>query len=168
MQEPNIGDYFVVHTTGPAARLIQIGNWSTWNHAGLYLGNNMIIEARPTGVSLAHISKYDNHEILWSTGHDAPFTEAEAEKPRAFALTFLHDSYGVWSIIALGIKCLTFGIPLIPADWFAEKEHSVICSQLVAWVWSHMGRRVSHKKHALVRPKDLAERLSGKGNSRSK
>ena len=167
MNKPNIGDYFVVHTTGIAARLIQLGNWSKWNHAGIYIGDDLIIEARPTGVSLAHISKYDNHEILWSTGHDAPFTEAEAEKLRAFALTFLHDSYGVWSIIALGIKCLTFGIPLIPADWFAEKEHSVICSQLVAWVWSHMGRRVSHKKHALVRPKDLAERLSGKGNSRS-
>ena len=167
MQEPNVGDYFVVHTTGPSARLIQVGNWSIWNHAGLYLGDGMIIEALPTGVSLAPLSKYDNHEIIWSTGHDSPFTEAEAEELRRFALTFLHDSYGVWSIIALGFKCLTFGIPLIPADWFAEKEHSVICSQLVAWVWSHMDRRVSHKKHALVRPKDLAERLSGKGNSRS-
>jgi len=168
MQEPNVGDYFVVHTTGPSARLIQVGNWSIWNHAGLYLGDGMIIEARPTGVSLAPLSKYDNHEIIWSTGHDSPFTEAEAEELRRFALTFLHDSYGVWSIIALGFKCLTFGIPLIPADWFAEREHSVICSQLVAWVWSHMGRRVSHKKHALVRPKDLAERLSGRENSRSK
>jgi len=167
MQEPNVGDYFVVHTTGPSARLIQVGNWSIWNHAGLYLGDGMIIEALPTGVSLAPLSKYDNHEIIWSTGHDSPFTEAEAEELRRFALTFVGDSYGVWSIIALGFKCLTFGIPLIPADWFAEKEHSVICSQLVAWVWSHMDRRVSHKKHALVRPKDLAERLSGKGNSRS-
>lgn len=167
MIEPNIGDYFVVQTTGPAARLIQLGTRSRWNHAGIYLGDYMIIEARPTGVSLSHISKYRNHKIVWSTGHDAPFTEAEAEHLRQFALTFVEDSYGIWSIIALGFKCLTFGIPLIPADWFAEKEHSVICSQLVAWVWSHAGRRVSHKKHALVTPKDLAERLSGREKPRS-
>ena len=167
MNKPNIGDYFVVHTTGPAARLIQLGNWSKWNHAGIYIGDDLIIEARPTGVSIGNIHKYDNNPILWSTGHDSPFTEAEAEKLRQFALTFVGDSYGIWSIIALGFKCLTFGIPLIPADWFAEKEHSVICSQLVAWVWSHAGRRVSHKKHALVTPKDLAERLSGKGKPRS-
>ena len=167
MNKPNIGDYFVVHTTGPAARLIQLGNWSKWNHAGIYIGDDLIIEARPTGVSIGNIHKYDNNPILWSTGHDSPFTEAEAEHLRQFALTFVGDSYGIWSIISLGFKCLTFGIPLIPANWFAEKEHSVICSQLVAWVWSHMGRRVSHKKHALVRPKDLAERLSRKGKPRS-
>jgi len=160
MNKPNIGDYFVVHTTGIAARLIQLGNWSKWNHAGIYIGDDLIIEARPTGVSISNIHKYEDKPILWSTSHDSPFTEAEAEELHRFALTFVGDSYGIWSIIALGFKCLTFGIPLIPADWFAEKEHSVICSQLVAWVWSHMGRRVSHKKHSLVRPKDLAKRIS--------
>jgi len=162
MSKPNVGDYFVVHTTGPAARLIQLGNWSKWNHAGIYLGDDLIIEARPTGVSIDNISKYDGKPILWSTDHDKPFTEAEAEKLRTFALHFVGYRYGIWSIIALGFKSLTFGIPLLPANWFAEKENSVICSQLVAWVWSRMGRKVSNKKHALVRPKDLALRLSRK------
>jgi hypothetical protein len=167
MNKPNIGDYFVVHTTGIAARLIQLGNWSKWNHAGIYIGDDLIIEARPTGVSIDNIHKYDNKPILWSTGHDSPFTEAEGEELRTFALTFVGDSYGIWSIIALGIKSLTFGIPFLPVDWFAEHEDSVICSQLVAWVWSHLGRKVSKKKHALVRPKDLAERLSVREKPRS-
>jgi hypothetical protein len=160
MNKPNVGDYFVVRTTGIAARLIQLGNWSKWNHAGIYIGDDLIIEARPTGVSISNINKYEDKPILWSTSYDSPFTEAEAEKLRQFALTFVKDSYGFWSIIALGFKCL--GISLFPAIKRAENEHSVICSQLVAWVWSHMGRKVSNKQHALVRPKDLAERLSGK------
>lgn len=165
MTQPNVGDYFVVHTTGIAARLIQLGNWSKWNHAGIYLGDGIIIEARPTGVSLSNINKYTNRPIIWSTGVDAPFTEAETEELRSFALHFVGYKYGVWSIIALGFKCL--GISLFPAIERAEKEDSVICSQLVAWVWSHMHRKVSHKQHALVRPKDLALRLSRSGESRS-
>ena len=79
-----------------------------------------------------------------------------------FAKGFLNDGYGVWSIIALGIKCLTFGIPFLPANWMAIREKRVICSQLVAWSYSHVKIKLSNKKHALVRPKDLAERLSRK------
>ena len=162
MQEPNIGDYFVVHTTGIAARLIQLGTWSKWNHAGIYVGNGLIIEARPSGVKSAPLSKYDNNKIIWSTGHDSSLTKAEGEEIAKFALGFAGTEYGIWSIIALGFKCLTFGIPFIPADWLAIREKKVICSQLVAWSYSHVKIKLSNKKHALVRPKDLAERLSRK------
>ena len=72
---PNLGDYFVVHTTGPAARAIQLGNWSTWNHAGIYIGDGQIIEARPSGVSISPLSKYDNHKIIWS--NESSLTQAE-------------------------------------------------------------------------------------------
>lgn len=162
MQEPNLGDYFVVRTTGIAARLIQLGTWSKWNHAGIYIGNGQVVEARPTGVSISPLSKYDNNEIIWNTGHDGSLTTTERKKLVEFALTFVGDGYGVWSIISLGFKCFTFGIPLIPADWLAIREKRVICSQLVAWSYSHIKIRVSNKKHALVRPKDLALRLSRK------
>jgi len=161
MNKPNIGDFFVVRTTGWAARLIQLGTWSKWNHAGIYIGDDMIIEARPQGVTLSDISKYDNHDILWSTSFEPPFTEAEGEKLRSFALNFVGHEYGVWSILATGFKCL--GISLLPAIKRAESENGVICSQLVAWIWSHMGRKLSTKQHALVTPKDLAIRLSEKG-----
>jgi len=157
---PNLGDYFVVHTTGPAARAIQLGNWSTWNHAGIYIGDGQIIEARPSGVSISPLSKYDNHKIIWS--NESSLTQAEREELVRFAKGFLNDGYGVWSIIALGIKCLTFGIPFLPANWMAIREKRVICSQLVAWSYSHVKIKLSNKKHALVRPKDLAERLSRK------
>lgn len=157
---PNPGDYFVVHTTGIPAKLIQIGTRSKWNHAGIYLGDDQIIEARPQGVKTAHISKYDGKPIIWS--NESSLTEEERKKLVGFAEHFKNDGYGIWSIVALGFKCLTFGLPLIPADWLAIREKKVICSQLVAWSYSHVGIKVSNKKHALVTPKDLAERLSRK------
>jgi hypothetical protein len=154
---PNIGDYFVVHTTGIPAKLIQFGTRSKWNHAGIYLGDDQIIEARPQGVNLAHISKYDSKPIIWS--NESSLTEQERINLVNFAKHFQNEGYGIWSIVALGFKCLTFGIPLIPADWLAIREKRVICSQLVAWSYSHVGVKLSHKKHALVTPKDLAIRL---------
>lgn len=163
MIEPNVGDYFVVHTKSVAGRLIQLGTWSKWNHSGIYLGNGMIVEALIQGVALSPISKYDNDPIIWSTGIDSPFTEAEAENLRNFALTFVGDPYGLWSIIATGLKCL--GISLLPAIRRAENERQVICSQLVAWLWSHEGRKVSLVQHALVTPKILATRLSRNGTT---
>lgn len=162
MKEPDLGDYFVVRTTGIAARLIQLGTWSKWNHAGIYIGNGQVVEARPTGVSVSPLFKYDNNQIIWNTGHDKPLTQVERKKLVEFALGFVGSGYGIWSIISLGFKCLTFGIPLLPADWMAIREKRVICSQLVAWVYSHAGVKLSNKKHALVRPKDLALRLSRK------
>lgn len=162
MNKLNIGDYFVVKTTGPAARLIQIGTRSRWNHAGIYIGDGLVIEARPTGVSISLLSKYDNDEIVWNTGFDTSLSLAERMKLVEFAKGFIGSGYGIWSIIALGFKCLTFGLPLIPADWLAIHERRVICSQLVAWCYSHVGIKLSDKRHALVTPKDLAVRMSRK------
>jgi hypothetical protein len=158
MQQPNLGDYFVVHTTGWAARLIQFGTWSKWNHAGIYIGDGQIIEARPSGVKIGPLSKYDGLPIIWS--NESSLTQTEREELVRFAKAFLNDGYGVWSIVALAFKCL--GFSFLPANWLAVREKKVICSQLVAWSYSHVKIKVSKKRHALTRPKDLAERLSRK------
>jgi len=160
MNKPEVGDFFVVHTTGIAARLIQLGTRSKWNHAGIYLGDDLIIEARPSGVKKANISKYDGKPILWYKNPD--MTPYQRVTIQTFTERFENDGYGIWSIIALGFKCLTFGIPFLPANWMAEREKRVICSQLVAWCYSHAGIKLTHKRHALVTPKDLAKVVSGK------
>ncbi len=163
MVQPNIGDFFVVRTTGIAARCIQVGTWSKWNHAGIYIGNNQIIEATPHGVQINYLYKYNHDEIMWSTGIEPPFTEAEAEELVKFLKTFVGDPYGFWSIVGIGFKCL--GISLLPAIRRAENEKQVICSQLVAWGWSHMHRKLSDKQHALTTPKILAQKLSRDGTT---
>lgn len=161
MIEPNVGDFFVVETTGILARCIQLGTWSKKNHAGLYIGNNQIIEATASGVRISPLHKYHTYNIKWSTGIEPAWTEAEGKMLVEFAKTFVGQAYGWWSIIACGSKCL--GISLFPAIRRAENERQVICSQLVAWVWSHGHRKLSVKQHALVTPKDLDQVLSRKG-----
>ena len=151
---PNLGDYFVVHTTGWAARLIQFGTRSKWNHAGIYIGDNKVIEARPNGVKIRDVSEYDNFPIMWS---NEPLTEEQRSNLVKFAKSFENDGYGVGSIIALAFKCL--GLSILPANILAEKEKRVICSQLVAWSYSHIKIKLTNKPHALVTPADLAKRL---------
>jgi cell wall-associated NlpC family hydrolase len=153
---PNIGDYFVVHTTGIPARLIQVGTFSKWNHAGIYIGDGKVVEARPQGVTISDVSKYDINPILWSTDRFTSLTQTEREMIKERALGFVRDSYGVWSIINLALKILT--LKIFPNLKRAERESSVICSQLVAWTYSSAAKiKVSDKPHALVTPKDLAE-----------
>ena len=151
---PNLGDYFVVHTTGWAARLIQFGTRSKWNHAGIYIGDNKVIEARPNGVKIRDLSEYDNLPIIWS---NEPLTEEQRSNLVKFAKSFENDGYGVGSIIALAFKCL--GLSILPENILAEKEKRVICSQLVEWSYSHIKIKLTNKPHALVTPADLAKRL---------
>jgi len=154
MNQHNVGDYFVVHTNGWAARLIQFGTRSKWNHAGIYIGNDQVIEARPIGVKIRSIHEYDSLPIIWS---NEPLTETERENLVKFAKSFENDGYGIGSIIALGFKCL--GLSIFPANWLAIHEKKVICSQLVAWCYSHVKIKLTNKPHALVTPADLAKRI---------
>ena len=59
MYEPKPGDFGVVKTNGLAARLIQLGTASRWNHAFIYIGGGVIAEARPKeGLVLKSVSQY--------------------------------------------------------------------------------------------------------------
>lgn len=156
---PNVGDYFVVRTNGWAGWLIRIGTGSKWNHAGIYIGDGKIVEARPVGVTISDLSKYDGMPILWNTAVDNVLPEVGQHIANR-SKQFVGDKYGFWSIVNLALKILFLG-------WFpnmrrAENENSVICSQLVAWAYSVGGIKVSNKQHALVTPKILANRLTEK------
>jgi len=156
---PNLGDYFVVRTRGWAGWTIRFGTGSKWNHAGIYIGNGKIVEARPVGVTISDLSKYDGLPIMWNTDVDTISAE-NREIIVNRAKTFVGEPYGVWSIIALGFKCI--GLNLFPAVKRAENENQVICSQLVAWAYSVGHVKLSKKQHALVTPKDLAYRITEK------
>jgi len=156
---PNIGDYFVVRTNGWAGWLIRIGTGSKWNHAGIYIGDGKIVEARPVGVTISDLSKYDGMPIMWNTVVDTISSE-DREIIVNRAKAFVGDKYGFWSIINLSLKILFLGF--FPNMMRAENENSVICSQLVAWCYSVGHIKVSNKQHALVTPKILAYRLTEK------
>ena len=78
---PRIGDIGVVRTGGYAARLIQIGTLSRWNHAFIYIGYGNIVEATPRGVKFGKADQYQN--IVWNkhqiiSDEDRAFISIEA------------------------------------------------------------------------------------------
>jgi hypothetical protein len=154
--EPKPGDYFVVKTNGWAGALIRLGTFSDWNHAGIYIGEGQVIEATPKGVKINYLNEYNGQPLAWNR-HEG-LTKEQRDEILKRAMGFLNLKYGFWSIIVIGLESVGFKI-LPPFLRKAEKENRVICSQLVAWSYSIGGVKVSHKKHALVTPKDLAYRL---------
>ena len=153
--QPRIGDYGVVRSNGWAARLIQIGTVSRWNHAFIYIGNDEIVEANPRGVAISPVSKYK--EIAWNQHED--LTDNQRKIIVNKAKSFVGSPYGFGAILVIALKIL--GLRFIPKilSNVAENEKSVICSQLVAWSYSVAKKKVSDKPHAFTTPGDLAFRL---------
>ena len=152
--EPRIGDYGIVKTNGWAARFIQVGTASRWNHAFIYIGDGKIVEANPTGVEISPVSKYP--KIAWNQHEE--LTDAQRQKIVKRAKAFIGEKYGFGAILVIALKIL--GLKVIPTlRKAAENENSVICSQLVAWSYSVAKNKLSDKPHAFTTPGDLAERL---------
>ena len=93
--EPRIGDYGVIRSAGLFARLIQVGTLSRWNHAFIYVGNGLIVEANPKGVQLSPVSKYDL--IAWNQHEDL------TNRERLIIVNFALDQVGQpYNFIVIG------------------------------------------------------------------
>ena len=153
---PRTGDYGVVKTNGIAGRLIRVGTLARWNHAVIYVGNGLIVEANPTGVALSPITKYENiawnqHEVISPTQRLDIALYAQEQVGRPY-------SFGVITILVLRILGLKALSKSHLAHWLADKT-GYICSELVAECYRKAGVRLSSKLDYLVVPGDLAERL---------
>jgi hypothetical protein len=92
------GDFFVVRTTGIFARAICVACESTVNHAGVYVGDGLIVEAEP-GKAGARYNNVENYaDALWST-HNLPEhltpTAAELAQIAQEAVGCLGTPYGL-------------------------------------------------------------------------
>jgi cell wall-associated NlpC family hydrolase len=61
---PELGDFGVTRTNGPAAWLIRLVTRSAVNHAFVYVGNGQIVEANPSGAAIGTVDEYPN--AIWS------------------------------------------------------------------------------------------------------
>ncbi len=64
---PELGDFAVVRTSGLVAFLIRLITRSTVNHAFVYVGDGLIVEAQPHGARMVTWAGRYPHAI-WSTG----------------------------------------------------------------------------------------------------
>jgi hypothetical protein len=153
---PVIGDFGIIKSNGIAARLIQIGTVSRWNHAFIYIGDGKIIEAMPSkGITISDISKYK--KIAWNQ-HQGLNDDQRMQIAKK-AKDLIGTTYGFLDIFILGLRIL--GLKFLGGK-FLEKlamRQGIICSELVAICYQNAGVDLIEKPEYLVTPGDLAEYL---------
>ena len=155
MYSPQLGDYGVVKTKGFFGKLIRLGTLSRWNHCFIYIGNDLIVEANPTGVAVSPVTKYpliawNQHEVL---------SYEERETIASHAKWLVGRPYSFFTIAGMVLRILGFkffGDRLLA---LIAKHDGYICSELVAECYRTGGYVVVNEKDYLVNPGDLAERL---------
>ena len=153
---PQPGDFGVVKTNGIIGRLIRLGTTSRWNHAFIYIGDGVIVEANPTGVTLSPVKKYP--QIAWN--HRDTIPAKTREQLVDLALAEVGKPYAFLDIAILLLRIM--GLRFTKPNKFWKKlaiQNGWFCSELVSYCYRSAGLTLINKKDDLVVPGDLAERL---------
>ena len=156
MDMPQPGDFGVVRTNGLAARLIQLGTLSRWNHAFIYLGDDKIAEARPKeGLVVKPVTEYP--KIAWNQHQE--LTTGQRNAITSTALELLGKPYGFLDILVLGLRII--GLKFLGGKLLQKlcMRQGIICSEYVAICYQRAGIDLVNKPEYLVTPGDLAEML---------
>jgi hypothetical protein len=152
---PRPGDYGVVKTNGVVAKLIRFGTLSRWNHAVICIEDDLIVEARPIGVSFGKASNYKH--IAWNQ-HET-LTKVQRSKIVDYAVAQIGKPYGFLDIFTIFLRIIGLRIPPVKLWNKLSMRQGFICSELVAEAYDKVGVTLINKPINLVTPGDLAERL---------
>jgi len=152
---PRPGDYGVVKTNGIVAKLIRLGTLSQWNHAVICIEGDVLVEARPVGVSFGKASNYDH--IAWNQHEN--ITEDRRAAIVDYAVAQIGKPYGFLDIFTIFLRIIGLRIPPVKLWNKLSKRQGFICSELVAESYYKAGFTLINKPINLVTPGDLAERL---------
>jgi cell wall-associated NlpC family hydrolase len=133
------GDFATVATRGLMGRLIRLVTRSRVNHAMIYVGDGLVIEAQPSGAARTPMALYTGHNLHWSA---LPLTDLERDHVVAAAVAHLGAPYS-WvddACIALA-RLLDVHVPGPVRRRLAGKDH-LMCSQLVDVCYSEAGIRL--------------------------
>lgn len=97
-------------------------------HAFIYVGDNEIIEAEPSGAQRSPLSKYDPASLLWSTGLIS-LTEAERNTIVAYAESWVGTPYGWKTYLALAAYRFHIRTKWVRDTLASHRE--MICSQYI-------------------------------------
>lgn len=155
---PELGDFAVVATGGREAALIRWGTDSPVNHAVLYVGDGMLIEAQPGGARLVPVSHYGKR-LIWSTGVIIP-NEAQRAAIAKAGRALEHTPYGWPDIAAIALAQRRLGAFVDSRTWWVRRlarTDRLICSQLVDLAYLRGGVHLfaDGRLPGLVSPGDL-------------
>lgn len=162
MTEPQQGDFGLVKINGHAGRAIRFGQWLNGNgfadyeHAFLYLGNGLIIEAEPGG---ARINELTYTDVLWSTDY---IDLAPKERTRIAISGFEFEHVPYSSVDYLALASLRLHLPVTQSlENYVKTSKHMICSQLVDRAWHNGGVKLfdDQRFDGEVTPGSLKQRL---------
>lgn len=161
MTQPLPGDFFVTATYGSKldrflAFLIRWGTNSPVNHAGIFLGDNSIIEAEPGGARISQ-GFYDN--CVWSTGH-IYLDDDERTRIVYQAKLMRGVPYSWLDIIAITLAQKRLGGRINSNSWIAKRissDKTLTCAELCDRVYQLAGIHLfaDGRLSGLVSPGDL-------------
>jgi hypothetical protein len=96
---------------------------TVWRHAGIYVGDGLVIEAEPGGARLASLSQYDTDPVLWLR---CPPDKGAAVAAAALTLKGIGYSYLAYDAITLH----ALHIPFPGLEAFIKDGNHAMCSQL--------------------------------------
>jgi len=154
--KPRPGDLGIVRTNGFAARLIQLGTLSRWNHVFIYIGNGLIVEATPSGVRLGYVTQYTN--IVWNK-HQIWYNEEESREAIVKgAFKALAKPYNWVNILTIFFRII--GLKVLANTKLMKKlaeKDGYICSELAEELYVNTGNALVTKLAGVTTPGDLIE-----------
>jgi uncharacterized protein YycO len=168
---PMAGDFGLTRVNGEVGRLIRFGQlldgvgFEDYEHAFIYLGAGVVVEAEPGGARAAKVSEYQPEHILWSTGHFDLTTDQRIKIcGRARAFTAANNGKGVpYSFLDyLALTTHRLHIPAPGLQNYIYSSQHVICSQLVDICYQAGGVQLftDGRWAGFVTPGDLYGRLT--------
>lgn len=164
----NNGDFGLVHMGGDGGKWIRLAQFANgdgfadFEHAFVYVGDNQIIEAEPTGAA-KHPYHYNEANVLWSSKY-IKLTQMDRMGINYAAHNYIGTPYSADDYVALAAYRLH--LKWAPGlKTFVGNSKSMICSQLVDQCYQDAGVTLFDDKRwpGYVTPGSLYQLLKSKG-----
>lgn len=138
--EPRVGDFGLTKVGGLTGAFINFGQWFVGDfapvqHALVYVGNGMVVQAMPTGAELIPLEKA-NPVVQWSTGL-IPLTSYQGHLVVHEAVQLVGTPYSFLDYLSIALERLHVR-PKFVRDYVESSQH-LICSQLVVEAYRRAG-----------------------------
>lgn len=140
MTEPKVGDFGLTKIRGLAGEFVAFGQWFVGDfapvqHALVYVGNGLVVQAMPSGAELIPLEDA-SPVVKWSTGL-VPLTDFQRARIAYEAKCLVGTPYSFLDYLSITLERLGMHTKLI-RDRVASSGH-LICSQLVVEAYARAG-----------------------------
>lgn len=161
-QQP--GDIMLTQIVGVVGKMVEFGQWlngdgfTEFEHAVVYKGNGVVIEAEPGGARERNLSDFNGRPQFWSTGV-ITLTATQRTDIVDAAIGYLRTPYSFLDYDALAAHRLHIPAPGL-RQYIANTGH-MICSQLADQCYADAGVHLftDGRWPGYVTPGDLYKRF---------